>query len=1488
MAIVYFCHVHLSELRRLKHIISWTIWTLVALYVLLLALVHLPFVQRFMGERVAAMLSAKLGTEVSVGRVDVGFLNRLTLDDVVVCDRQSAELLRANRLSVKVGLWPLLNGRVRISTAQLFGAQIALYRDHADSEPNWQFAIDAFASNDSTKAPSAPDVAINSLIVRRLSVSYDQRDALPATDKPFDTHHIKVTDVSAHIVLKQLTADSLNVAVKRLAFNEQSGLKVARFTAKLEAGRQDALITGVQLQLPASTLAADTLRLHYPGGRFDESAGLQGQIADSYMTPSDLAWLLPQLRSFDSPIDLAATFDGGQKRIDCKALSMVSRNEDFELAASGSYDDGSWRGDVSRLAVRSTMLARLAELLPQMPAPLQRLTHIELTGSAHGRPDGELTADSHVSTSAGDLMAQVVMADANSFTANISTDSLDLSQLTDNDQLGMLATRIALTGRGRQYSVEGTVDQLVYKGYTYRDMALNALISGESIAGNIHIDDANIATSLEGELRRSASGTALRLTGSIAHFAPARLNLSDRWGDARFSAVVDADVTASSLNDAEGTVDIDDFVMTPADSSKAVYRMDNLHLRSGYDDGIHFVRLNGDMGTAELKGRFDWSTLPQSFVNYVASRLPTLPGLPADRRPTANDFELELRLNDALWLSHLLNVPLSLNAPLTLNAQVNDEASDVNIVATMPAFNYGGDSYTNGRIALSSDGDSTLCNACLTQQQPRTPEERLKGKDDRELLIQLTAQAGDNLLTTSLNFDNYDLTGNELNDMRGTLNAITQLYTNDNGKSEAQIRVLPSQFHVRSADWQLEPCDMLYTKDRLTIDQFTLHHADQHFVVDGIASPLTTDTLTADLKDINIDYLLDLINFHSVRFDGNATGKATLTALFSEPTMQSQLRVDDFTFLDGHMGTLYADAEWNRDAQQIELSALATDGPEAVTHIDGYIAPSPRKEIDLHIRAEDTSIDFIHSVTKSFISDLDGKAWGELRLHGPLKQMDLTGLMTVNGKARLAPLGTVYEMRDDTLRFTPGGEIVFESFPVYDRNNHKGTVGGSVHHQHLKNFTYDLTVDVDGVLVYDNPGFLADALAGSGDMAGTIYADGHADIRGRQGETVLDCNVTPLQGSVFAYNTASPDAINNQQFITWGSKSQPHTMAAHAAASHHPADHNSSSDLRINFLINTTPDVSLRLLMDQHTGDYITLEGNGTINASYYNKGPFQMFGTYTVTTGTYGITIQNIIKKNFTFQDGGTVVFGGNPFDANLNLKASYTVNGVSLSDLNLGNSFTNNTIRVNCLMNIQGQAGAPTVEFDMEMPNVNSEEQQMIRSVISSEQEMNQQVLYLLGIGRFYTQGANNATSQQYDQTQLAMQSLLSGTVSSQINEVLSQVIKSSDWNFGANISTGNEGWHNAEYEGLVSGRLLNNRLLINGQFGYRDNATQATPSFIGDFDVRYLLTPNGNVALKVYNQTNDRYFTRSALNTQGVGIILKRDFNGLSDLFHRRKSH
>ena len=91
--------------------------------------------------------------------------------------------------------------------------------------------------------------------------------------------------------------------------------------------------------------------------------------------------------------------------------------------------------------------------------------------------------------------------------------------------------------------------------------------------------------------------------------------------------------------------------------------------------------------------------------------------------------------------------------------------------------------------------------------------------------------------------------------------------------------------------------------------------------------------------------------------------------------------------------------------------------------------------------------------------------------------------------------------------------------------------------------------------------------------------------------------------------------------------------------------------------------------------------------------------------------------------------------------------------------------------------------------------------------------------------------------------------------------------------------------EFEGVLSGQLLNNRLLINGNFGYRDNP-MANTNFVGDFEAEWLVNRSGDIRLKAYNETNDRYYTRTNLTTQGIGIIFKKDFKRWSDLLFWNK--
>lgn len=280
------------------------------------------------------------------------------------------------------------------------------------------------------------------------------------------------------------------------------------------------------------------------------------------------------------------------------------------------------------------------------------------------------------------------------------------------------------------------------------------------------------------------------------------------------------------------------------------------------------------------------------------------------------------------------------------------------------------------------------------------------------------------------------------------------------------------------------------------------------------------------------------------------------------------------------------------------------------------------------------------------------------------------------------------------------------------------------------------------------------------------------------------------------------------------------------------------------------------------------------------------MFGTYVVDRGQYNLSLQNVIRKSLVLKSGSSITFGGNPLDADLDLRTLYTVNGVPLSDLNYTSGFNNKSVRADCLLNIGGKTRAPQVTFDLDLHNISSDEKQMVRQLISTQEDMSRQVIALLGVGRFLT--ANNlgaATSAEGTSSQQsadAMRSFLSTTLTSQLNSAISSALGSqSRWSFGTNFMPGTQGWNNMEVDGLLQGRLLNDRLLINGNFGYRDNPTY-TSNFVGDFDIRYLLTPRGNISLRAYSETNDRYFTKSTLTTQGIGITLQRDFTNFRTLF------
>lgn len=1404
---------------------------------MLIVLLHIPTVQSFIGSQVAKALCDKFGTKVTIGNVNLGFLNRIIIDDVMMLDQQGDSMLYAARVSAKIELMPLKDGKISISSAQLFGLNANLYKQSAQSKPNFQFVLDSLASKDSTKKHTPLDLHIGSLIIRHGSIAYNQRD-VAQQNGVFSPKHIGISQLSSHIIIDHLTDNDIHLTVKKIALTDKSGLQLKNLHFKIDANKEKAKLSRFYMQLPHSDLQLADIHASYKvqdGKLVMPSLQFEGGILPSKVTLSDISWLAPILRKFDDALLLDCRFSGTSTSIRCPELNFKTRSGSIHLKANGKVAKGQkglrWNANIEPLKLSGDGIQQISKNLGKkinIPKELLRLGDIYYKGAIYGR-DKLIGTHGILRTNVGDVTLKAEK-DGEHLMAHVDTKGIQLGRILDNQKLGIIAATLDAKGTTKHFYAKGNVSRFDFNKYSYRNIVLDGNFNQGLIHGLASIADPNINIKVSGQYHLQKKQYAVDAT--INHLQPSILGVKL----------------------ADKTYCLNDISL----SAKNIGRDSYLDLMAPFAE-IH------------VSGQYDYATLIQSGTNLIASKLPTLPGIGKVSREAKNDFVIQANISSTEILQRMLGIPLSIAEPIQLSGMLSDVRHSVNLQASVPGFSYNGTSFHGGELYMHTLGDTLKVNAQISQG----------ALGENGPFYQVSAAAANNVLSTLLCYDNHSA---KL-PIKGKLDAMAQFFKNENDISTAHVRVHPSELTIGDTPWEVHPADIVYSKNHLLVDHFAVSHNDQHVIVSGLATPNKEDSIVADLKDVDVAYILNLVNFHSVDFTGRASGKAIVKSIFNDPDAYANLDIKDFTFENGPLGILHAGVNFNKELGQIDIHAVADDGPEHQTLINGYVSPK-RNYIDLGIEAKGTSMKFMENFCGSFMDDIEAWADGKLNLVGDLSNINLVGDIDAHGKMHMKQLGTTYTFDRLHAHAIPD-DIQLDGDTIYDRNRNMALVSGGIHHKHLTKLSYDLDLKARNFLGYDTHEF------GDNTFYGTVYATGEVGIHGKSGETIIDIDAEPGPGSIFVYNVASPDAIGDKSFIHW------HEIVPELADSLGQQmsiknkldedDFDFSSDMHINFLVNTNQNLTLKLIMDEQSGDYITLNGDGVIRANWFNKGSFDMFGNYVVNHGLYKLTIQNVIKKDFEFMPGGTIAFGGNPYNAPLNLQAKYTVNGVPLSDLSIGKSFSSNNIRVDCLMNITGTPQAPKVDFSMDLPTVNSDAKQMIYSVINSQEEMNQQVLYLLGIGRFYAQTNNNQASEdaaQQSQTSLAMQSLLSGTISQQINTVLSSFINNNNWNFGANISTGDEGFNNAEYEGILSGKLLNNRLLFNGQFGYRDNAN-ATQSFIGDFDLRYLIYPNGNLAIRMYNQTNDRYFTRNSLNTQGLGLIMKKDFNGLGDLFGIKKN-
>ena len=1461
-------------MKILKRTLQWLTGIVLGLYLGAMVLLNIPAVQRWAAGGVASLLSSILETKVEIGRLYISWNARIIIDDLRIEDRQGMDALKATRVGARIEVSELLRKRIRIGNAQLFSMHALVYPLAPDSALNVQFLIDALSSRDTTKHTPL-DLRIAQIVVRRGEIN----SLSPQL-------HIQDLNVTAQ--LNALTDDSMNVRVKRFEMKEDRGLEIKEMAFMLVAGKNGARLNDFRLSLPHSTLNIPSLSLTSQSNDFSYKK-LPRWTDISYMTmlnaqlnPADFTFLLPRLAELENTVNLSLSADGeGEKAFIRNFHIFDGQTNGLSIILSGrlrNFTQGleaiSAEANLEQLHIDQSILS------PYISHPiLSRLRTLDSTGKLYWN-DKQGRGNLDVHTPLGSLKIKGKGDLSKHLEANIVTDDFLLGELMERKDLGSIAMDISAKGelqKSAQWTITGNVSEMDFKGYRYHNIALDGKLHDKLYEGQIDIGDMNLAMHAEGSA--DLASQSIQAKADISNFAPHTLNLTRKYPATRFAGEVDVNITGYSLNKMDGTLQLNDFTMT---DSTGTYRPGDIHITSRGDGDEMNLRLISPFLEAQVKGDLKIKQILGQVKQILSNYLPMINGSEQTTPLNADYGKLEVRLHNAEPLRRLLGIPLTLTGTATAYGEIDAETGALLLKCSAPGLTYGNEKLQDISIRMQENMGQLQCAAAM--------QRLMKG---RWVELGMDTWGNEGRFTSRFFWNNHDMPS-----YAGDLSVISRVWKDPEGKAGYKGEILPSSLLVGDTLWNINPGFISYYNNVLKVDSFRINRGNRFIDIAGRASRQESDTLHVELQKMNLEYIFSLINFHAVELTGEATGHAYAHSLFSKPKADAFIRIPQFALNYGTMGDLDIHINWgdrpysiflDGDIQSSYQSPQTSILTNSRTLVKGYI--TPKKDlayhgIDLNVKAEYVNLEFINKWTSGIFDNLQGRATGWVHIFGPFKGINIEGEALVNEASVGIPFtGVQYHVLNDSVHMAPN-IISFNNVHIYDPigrpgfNTRQAIVNGTLRHQNFKDLTYDIKIHGDNILAYDFHDF-----AGM-NFYGTVFATGDVTLNGKPGTVNIGINATPNQGTTFTYNASSPDKLTETPFIIYVDHGDVFRRMkkeeSNAQNSQNNPQEEVSSDLRIDFDLDINNSSTMNLLMDVRSGDKITLNGSGHMLAHYYNKGTFSLFGTYRVERGTYNMSLQEVIHKKFEFSNGGSLTFNGEPYDADLNLQAIHTVNGVSLNDINPKANFSNNSARVNCLMNIGGKARAPRITFDFDILNANEDEKQMVRSLISTEEERNMQVIYLLGIGRFYAYDYANATQ---NQGTTAMYSLLSSTLSGTINQALSTMLGTTNWNFGANLRTGDDGWNDMDVEGMLQGNLLNHRLLINGNFGYRDNPV-ANSNFIGDFDVKYLLTRTGTVALKAYSETNDRYFTKSSLTTQGIGILLKKDFSSWRDLFNKRR--
>lgn len=1443
-------------------------------------LLNTSAVQEYAKDLIVKELKAKLGTELGIGSLHFEPFNTIAIDSLYLYDQSNEKVLMADKVSAGVDILALINGKIVITSAWLTDFEVHLSKDSTSAPLNIQYVIDAFKSKDD-KPKAKLDIKLNAINLSNGHFSYDVKDR-PLKVGQFDANHIQVSGMDAKFTVKSIKEDSLNIQVKKISLKEKSGLEISNLVFRVISQGKKMSVRGFELNLPSSYMSLEKCEIDLTPtsdtAKILDYAVLDCRVAPSYIAPKDIAAFAPVLQNFNDLVNIRAHVSGSLDNLTLSEL-FVNYGEKMHLTANAEVKDirdsekTYLLGSVDDLTIGinevESILNNFSKNKTQLPPQLKKLGRLSFIGDISGYLK-QLTAFGSLDTDLGIIKTDVLFGlnprkGISSFVhGKVYTSDFELGKLLDNKDLNKISFNLAVDLEKPIYGkIRGTADGDIHnfdlKGYTYKDISLDATYDGLRVDGQLNVNDENGILNVNGLFDLTdKENPELNFRARIKNVQLANLHLAEKMQHSYLSLSIDADFIGSHIDNAEGYVRIDSIDFIRDDK---LFQMDSLVARvAGFPDNRR-LSIRSNLLKGDINGIYSMSSMIYSVKQTLSMYLPALIKPDNKKRPEEkpNMLNFELQINNSESLSSILDLPVTVLSTSKIIGSYNNINDRFNLEIFAPSVKAAGMSIQSGYVAIRNPHDTidAKINALVA------------GKKNTINDVAINSKIKDNQINTNISLIN---TGAQK--ARGNFSISTLLTKNETEPFRVDINTLPGELLLNNADWKMDQSHIAIQDGLVSVDNFRIYNEDgsQEVKVNGkYTQKDSNDILKAELKNINLEYVFQTLAIDALQFGGAATGSLFVSSIEKKPYANTRLEVTDFKFNGTELGKLNIFSELDDETNQVVLDGLIVSKENKQTKVDGILDPI-KQRLSLNFDADSINIGFLNKYAETIFDNITGRGTGKVHLYGDFSNVTVEGKAFIkDGSLGIRFLNTRYSFSDTV--YLKKDLIYFNDLILTDQFNNSAHASGKVAHDFFSKFMYLVELKADNFLVYNashsvNPLFY-----------GKVFGSGNGTIGGD--ESAVDVNIRMrTEANTLVRMNFMEDVVNEYSFITYKNKQEGDTVKEVKTSILAPRN-DAGMDINMNFYVDVTPDATLELLMDPVGGDILRGTGSGAMRFEWNLKSSPRLYGTYNINRGSYNFTFQRLMERRFDIQDGSNVQFRGDPFDATLNVDAIYKVNA-SLNDLDddLAKKVGQTTIPVNCILNLTGPLKHPNVDLDIALPSTDAEVERQVKNLLNTQDEINKQVAYLLILSKFKAPNYATPGAQTSDFAAVA-----SATLSNQLTKIVSRI--DDRWQLGTNIRYSDAELTNTEAELLLSSQLLNNRLLINGNFGYRNyrnNITMDNEAMITDIDIEYLLNNAGTWRIKAYNHYNEKfYYLEHATQTQGVGIIYKKDFDGLRDLFN-----